>query len=307
MTAIPEEPASADVMRAATNHCLGTAPPGFSDSHVVTREPALMKEGIPGPRRIPTAKQESAALRESGALLSMVLSEGLESNYGLALDKTSSGSSAQVIQYASENADSWKNSFSLPLDLEQTQEYLALLDLQWIQYQLKDEDEDSSSVAPYLPVKMDVLRNALAALGAMVGNLDKPILDLGSGDGRIAIEAAGHFNVSAVGYELDAALNVKAYKSAAVNGLDCKFYEQDFMADKSWAVPGKWGGIFVHIFPQGLDKLEQILLSLDCPIICINFTLPTACPTGGGAGWTIYNVKAQISPVSRGEGSSFFK
>jgi cyclopropane fatty-acyl-phospholipid synthase-like methyltransferase len=79
----------------------------------------------------------------------------------------------------------------------------------------------------YVPTPDAVVDTMLAA--AQVGATDV-VYDLGSGDGRIVIEAARKYGARGVGIELDAALNSKAFNNARKAGVADRvtFVQADF-------------------------------------------------------------------------------
>ena len=74
----------------------------------------------------------------------------------------------------------------------------------------------SASDVPYVPTPMNVV-DAMLGLGA-VGPGDY-LIDLGSGDGRIAIRAATRFGISGMGVDLDANLVGIARAAADKQGV----------------------------------------------------------------------------------------
>ena len=88
-----------------------------------------------------------------------------------------------------------------------------------------------ASEAPYVPTPMAVV-DAMLSLAA-VGPADT-VYDLGSGDGRIVIEAAKRFDARAVGIERDAALVAHSEAAARQAGVADRatFLRQDiFLAN----------------------------------------------------------------------------
>ncbi len=83
-------------------------------------------------------------------------------------------------------------------------------------------------LAPYSPTPPDVVQRMLAL--ARVGPADV-VYDLGSGDGRIVIEAARRFGARGVGIDIDPALVARAQTSARQAGVESlvTFRVQDAM------------------------------------------------------------------------------
>jgi cyclopropane fatty-acyl-phospholipid synthase-like methyltransferase len=79
----------------------------------------------------------------------------------------------------------------------------------------------------YVPTQ-DVVVSAMLDVAQVTAT--DVVYDLGSGDGRIVIEAARKFGARGVGVELDAALNDRAQKSAVKAGVADKvtFVQADF-------------------------------------------------------------------------------
>mmetsp|Transcript_44958 Transcript_44958/g.90714 ORF Transcript_44958/g.90714 Transcript_44958/m.90714 type:complete len:193 (-) Transcript_44958:155-733(-) len=150
--------------------------------------------------------------------------------------------------------------------------------------------ELEASVAPLLVVCERALQESFDCLERGTGGIRLPFLELGSGSGRASISAAARFRVRAVGLELEQGLVEEARASAsAAHVADlCEFRQEDIM-ERRWATgAGSWGAIFVHLLPEALLELEPFLLELECPIVCINYKLPSAAVVAAGLGWTIH-------------------
>jgi SAM-dependent methyltransferase len=85
-----------------------------------------------------------------------------------------------------------------------------------------------SVLAPYSPTPMDVVQRMLTL--ARVGPADV-VFDLGSGDGRIVIEAARRFGARGVGIDIDPTLIARAQANARQAGVESlvTFRVQDAM------------------------------------------------------------------------------
>eukprot|EP00928_Gymnodinium_smaydae_P075680 TRINITY_DN58698_c0_g1_i1.p1 TRINITY_DN58698_c0_g1~~TRINITY_DN58698_c0_g1_i1.p1 ORF type:complete len:176 (+),score=23.65 TRINITY_DN58698_c0_g1_i1:30-557(+) len=156
-------------------------------------------------------------------------------------------------------------------------------------------DEDPRLVAPYLPTRNEVIWQAVGALQHRIKGAAGPFLELGSGDGRISHYVAKTFGVRTVGLELNADLVSQANSLAEDAGVSdlCEFRTEDIM-DMAWASE-EWSGVFLYLLPEALAKLEDVLLGLRCPVICISFRLPTATPSESASGWAMYNLPEAIS------------
>jgi len=110
---------------------------------------------------------------------------------------------------------------------------------------------------PFVPTPTAVVDEMLRL--AKVGPGDF-VMDLGSGDGRVAIAAARKFGARAVGVELDSHLLMQSEESARQAGVQdrVKFVEQNiFEADLSRATV-----ITMYLFPEVNLKLRPRLLTL---------------------------------------------
>lgn len=110
---------------------------------------------------------------------------------------------------------------------------------------------------PFVPTPTAVVDEMLRL--AKVGPGDF-VMDLGSGDGRVAIAAARKFGARAVGVELDSHLLMQSEESARQAGVQdrVKFVEQNiFEADLSRATV-----ITLYLFPEVNLKLRPRLLTL---------------------------------------------
>lgn len=113
----------------------------------------------------------------------------------------------------------------------------------------------AGSDAPYVPTKMDSIRKILKLAGVKKG---KKFYELGSGDGRVVIEAA-RLGADSFGIE-QSWLRVlysrwKAHRQNSPRGLNCQFYHGDIFK-RNYA-----DGDIVYIFllHKGVAKLEEKL------------------------------------------------
>lgn len=110
---------------------------------------------------------------------------------------------------------------------------------------------------PFVPTPQVVVDEMLRV--AKVGQSDF-VMDLGSGDGRIAITAAGKFGARALGVELDEHLLIQSEESARQAGVEdrVKFLRQDlFKTDLSRA-----SVITMYLLPSVNRRLRPRLLDL---------------------------------------------
>lgn len=110
---------------------------------------------------------------------------------------------------------------------------------------------------PFVPTPQVVVDEMLRV--AKVGQSDF-VMDLGSGDGRIAITAAGKFGALALGVELDEHLLIQSEESARQAGVEdrVKFLRQDlFKTDLSRA-----SVITMYLLPSVNRRLRPRLLDL---------------------------------------------
>ncbi len=78
-------------------------------------------------------------------------------------------------------------------------------------------DEDSPYIAPYVPTPQEVVDRMLELAEVRDGDV---VYDLGLGDGRIVITAAGRYGVKAVGFEIDPSLVKTARDNIKAAGLE---------------------------------------------------------------------------------------
>ncbi|KAG5877950.1 hypothetical protein JTB14_001180 [Gonioctena quinquepunctata] len=127
---------------------------------------------------------------------------------------------------------------------------------------------------PYVPATNTQITNILAALKGRSGTL----LDLGSGDGRIVIEAA-KCNFLSHGVELNPWLVYYSKLWALRNGLhkSTRFFRRDL-----WRYNiSKYDNIVIFGVEQMMDNLEKKFLSEckpECCIIACRFPLPNRTP-----------------------------
>jgi hypothetical protein len=77
--------------------------------------------------------------------------------------------------------------------------------------------EHPPSLAPYVPSRLDRVRLMLQVANVQP---DEVVIDVGSGDGRIVIMAAGEFDARGIGIELDEALVEYSRREITLRGLE---------------------------------------------------------------------------------------
>jgi len=105
----------------------------------------------------------------------------------------------------------------------------------------------------YQPSKPESVKNMLDFVGAT--KKDK-IIDLGSGDGRILVEAARR-GIRAIGYELDPVLAVESrnkIRQAGLSNLATVKFKSFWGADFDEATI-----ITLYLFPKYMNKLQSLL------------------------------------------------
>jgi protein-L-isoaspartate O-methyltransferase len=110
------------------------------------------------------------------------------------------------------------------------------------------------SIAPYLPTPNIVVDEMLKAARLKPG---ETLFDLGSGDGRIVIAAAGKYKANAIGVELDDALAASSADRIAENGLEktARIIHGDLLKqDYSSA-----DVVTVYLWPEANVKVAQLL------------------------------------------------
>lgn len=123
----------------------------------------------------------------------------------------------------------------------------------------------SQAGAVYYPSKIETVRKMLALAGVREGDV---VLDLGSGDGRILVEAA-KLGARAIGYENDPVLVWQSRKKIQKKGLSNlaevrfgSFYKADFNEGTI---------ITLYLFPKYMDRLQKILdKKLTKPILIVS-------------------------------------
>lgn len=144
--------------------------------------------------------------------------------------------------------------------------------------------------APYVPTKSRDLQKILKATGLKKGEL---IVDLGSGDGRLLIEAAKS-GYRAVGYELNPFLELltwwrlRHYRAQAdVRMVD--FWKTDLPTDTK--------AVFVFLAAPFMKRLEIVIeneakrLGHDLVLVSYGFELPGRKPIRTDGSLMVYHIK----------------
>ncbi|MBI3109659.1 hypothetical protein HYZ06_01320 [Candidatus Daviesbacteria bacterium] len=108
----------------------------------------------------------------------------------------------------------------------------------------------AGSDAPYVPTKMDNIRKVLKLAGVRKG---KKFYELGSGDGRVVLEAA-KLGATAIGIE-QSWIRVLYSRYRAVNFKNAKFYHGNIFA-KNYE---DGDIIYIYLLHKGVKKLEAKL------------------------------------------------
>lgn len=119
--------------------------------------------------------------------------------------------------------------------------------------------------AVFYPSKEDIVKKMLKLSGATKRDV---VMDLGSGDGRILIEA-GKLGIKSIGYEIDPVLVIESRKKiqkAGVENLAEVKLKSFWLADFNKATI-----ITLYLFPKYMDRLQTILeKKLTHPILIVS-------------------------------------
>jgi predicted RNA methylase len=135
---------------------------------------------------------------------------------------------------------------------------------------------DAEKLAPYYPTPETVVEKMLQLGGLKAG---EKMFDLGSGDGRIVIMAAGKFHAQAVGVELDKDLYRESMEKIRKLGLQrtARIVNGDLLRqDYSSA-----DLITVYLLPVSNDKVRPLLgsqLKKGARVVAHDFELPNWVP-----------------------------
>lgn len=134
---------------------------------------------------------------------------------------------------------------------------LLFLPLSCLQGWAQDADADFPDLVPFVPTPWEVVEVMLELAQLQPGDV---LYDLGSGDGRIPIQAAKKFGVRAIGIEIDSDLVKGADELAQNTGVEnlVTFHQGDLFAlDFSEA-----SVITLYLFPDINLKLRPRIRSL---------------------------------------------
>ncbi|KAJ0058498.1 hypothetical protein NL108_016104 [Boleophthalmus pectinirostris] len=158
---------------------------------------------------------------------------------------------------------------------------------------------------PYIPASRSQVRNVMTLLKGRKGG----IVDLGSGDGRIVLEAHRHGFTPAVGYELNPWLIYLSRFNAWRSGHHRKV---SYRREDLWKVDlSECKNITVFLAPSVLSLLQKKLLAElpdDALVIAGRFPFPdwTPCRTEGlgvDRAWA-YNIEVQRNVTKNADNDS---
>ncbi len=135
----------------------------------------------------------------------------------------------------------------------------------------------AGSDAPFVPTNINLIRKVLRSAGVKKG---KRFYELGSGDGRVVIEAA-KLGAESFGIE-QSWIRVlyskwRIYRQNNPRGLSCQFYHGDIFK-KSYADADF---VYIYLLPKGVKRLEEKLkkeLKKGCLIITQTYHFPNWKP-----------------------------
>src|SRR5215470_2876508 len=119
---------------------------------------------------------------------------------------------------------------------------------------VRAQEQGKVEQVPYVPTPIEVVDRMLQ-FGAV--KKTDVVYDIGSGDGRVVIEAAKKYGAKGVGIEIDAPLVELAWRNAKQEGVDklVEFRQGDaLLADVSGAT-----GITLYMLPSFNERLKPVL------------------------------------------------
>jgi SAM-dependent methyltransferase len=121
---------------------------------------------------------------------------------------------------------------------------------------MMDRDAGSSYIAPFLPSPQEVIDRMLEMAEVNPRDL---VYDLGSGDGRVAITAAGRYGAQAVGFEIDPPLVTHSRRKIRAAGLEdrVEIREQDIRT----VDPSPASVVTLYLCPEANLALKAALIS----------------------------------------------
>ena len=138
--------------------------------------------------------------------------------------------------------------------------------------------------APYLPTRKAQVNQALDLLDLKKGQL---LIDLGSGDGAVLIEAARR-GIRCIGYELNPLVFVVAYVRTWRYRRLVTVRLQNFW---SQTVPKDTSGVFVFLLEPYMQRLEDKFnseLPRGAKVVSYTFTLPKKKPVRTDGAMSLY-------------------
>lgn len=132
--------------------------------------------------------------------------------------------------------------------------------------------ENAVMLAPFVPSPMVVIERVLSLAGV---NKNSIVYDLGCGDGRVVIAAAGIYGARGVGIDIDPDLIAEAVRNAVDAGVEelVEFREADiFQSSLTEATL-----VYIFLFPDSNRLLRPYLekqLKIGTKVACLGFNLP---------------------------------
>jgi precorrin-6B methylase 2 len=120
----------------------------------------------------------------------------------------------------------------------------------------QEDHGEKQYIAPFVPTPQEVVERMLELAEIKPGDI---LYDLGSGDGRIVITAAGKYGIKASGFELNPALVKKSRDNIQQAGLEAlaEIHEQDIRTvDLSGA-----SVLTLYLYPGANLRLRQAIMS----------------------------------------------
>ena len=120
---------------------------------------------------------------------------------------------------------------------------------------MMDRDAGSSYIAPFLPSPQEVIDRMLEMAEVNPRDL---VYDLGSGDGRVAITAAGRYGAQVVGFEIDPPLVTHSRRKIRAAGLEdrVEIREQDIRS----VDPSPASVVTLYLCPEANLALKAALM-----------------------------------------------
>jgi protein-L-isoaspartate O-methyltransferase len=154
--------------------------------------------------------------------------------------------------------------------------------------------QDEAKLAPYVPTPASVVERMLRLAELQP---DEPMMDIGSGDGRIVLAAAGRFQADASGVEIDAELVRRSRELIHTAGLDRRAH---IIAGDALAQDyARYRVLTIYLLPSSNDRLRPLLdrqLQPGTRVVAHDFPVPGWAPErelyieddGAGRSHTLY-------------------